>query len=112
MSAIDTEANSDFVTFEHFGRSWSIPTKRHASHVRALRDMFRVSSMVGGIDLTIAETFLSPGTSPHNQQEPDQFDALLELDPDDDALSEFATELGKAMGLGGSGNSSPSSTPS
>lgn len=112
MSALDTETTSEFTTFEHFGRSWSIPTKRHASHVRALRDMLRLSAAVGGMDLTIAETFLSPEVSPHNQQEPDQFEALLDIDPTDDELDAFATAIGKAMGVGDKGNSSPSSTSS
>lgn len=113
MSSLDTEITSDFTTFEHFGRTWTIPTKRHASHIRRMRDMLRLSSMIdGGVNLTIAEIFLSPEISPHNQQDPDQFEALLTLDPDDDGLDKFATALGEAMGLGDKGNSSPSSTSS
>lgn len=99
-SALETETNSDTTTFEFFERKWTVPTKRHLSHLKKMRDDMR--SGVGTLDLMIAETFLSV----------DQFDALLEIDPDERALDEFTTKLSEAMGLGESGNSSPSSTSS
>lgn len=110
MSALETEATSNVVEFNHFGRKWSVPTKRHLSHLKFMRDYARVS--VGGLDMMIAEAFLSPFVSAQNQQEPDQFDALLEIDPDEPDLSAFTDELTKAMGFGSSGNSAPSSTSS
>lgn len=100
MSALENETLYDTTTFENLGREWTVPTKRHLSHLRKLRDDIR--SGIGNIDLVIAETFLTA----------DQFDALLEIDPDEDQLSEFTSAVSKAMGLGESGNSSPSSASS
>jgi hypothetical protein len=77
-----------------------VPTKRHLSHIKKMRDDMR--SGIGGVDLMIAETFLSPA----------DFDALLDIDPDEDELDAFTMRISEAMGLGNSGNSSPSSTSS
>lgn len=93
MSALETESTSDAITFEHFGRTWSVPSKRHLSHIKKMRD--EVRSGFGDWSLLIAETFLSP----------DQFDALLDIDPDEDGLDAFAKAMSDAMGFGGSGNS-------
>lgn len=100
MSALENETTRDTVEFDHFGRTWTVPAKRHLSHVKKMRDEMR--SGIGDLDLMIAETFLSP----------EQFDALLDIDPDEDALDAFTSALSKAMGLGDSGNSSPSSASS
>jgi hypothetical protein len=100
MSALENETTSDTTTFEHFGREWTVPTKRHLSHIKRMRDEMR--SGVGTWDLMVAETFLTEG----------DFDALLEVDPDEDALSEFVAKIGDALGVGGSGNSTPSSASS
>lgn len=100
MSALENETTRETVEFDHFGRTWTVPAKRHLSHVKKMRDELR--SGIGDVDLMIAETFLSA----------DQFDALLEIDPDEDALDGFTSALSAAMGLGDSGNSSPSSASS
>lgn len=100
MSALENETTADTTTFEAFGREWTVPTKRHLSHIKAMRDAMRVG--YGGIDLMIAETFLSG----------DDFDALLDIDPDEDALDEFTTKISECLGLKSSGNSSPSSASS
>lgn len=101
MSALDTETTGDgTTTFEHFGREWTVPTKRHLSHIRKMRDALREG--VGSTDLMIAETFLSV----------EDFDALCEIDPDEDQLDTFTTQIAKALGTGDSGNSSPSSASS
>ena len=99
-SPLKNEATGDTTTFDFFGRSWTVPTKRHLSHIVKMRDDMR--SGVGGVDLMIAETFLSP----------DDFAALLDIDPDEDELDAFTMCISEAMGLGNSGNSSPSSTSS
>ncbi len=100
MSALETETLKDTTTFEHFGRTWTVPVKRHLSHLKRMRD--EMKSGVGSMDLMLAEVFLSPA----------DFDALMEIDPDEDALDGFTDEIAKALGLGGSGNASPSSTSS
>lgn len=100
MSALENELTSDTTTFEHFGREWTVPTKRHLSHIKKMRD--EMQSGIGTIDLMIAETFLSP----------DDFDALLEIDPDEKGLDEFTDHISKALGLKSSGNSTPSSASS
>jgi hypothetical protein len=100
MSALENEVTADTTTFEFFDREWTVPTKRHLSHIKRMRDEMR--SGVGTIDLMIAETFLSA----------DQFDALLDLDPDETQLDAFTTKISEALGTGDSGNSSPSSASS
>lgn len=95
MSAVENETTAETTTFEHFGRKWTIPARRHLSHMRRLRDESR---RTGFVDLLLAETFLDA----------EQFDALCEIDPDDQALSDFGDKIGKLLGFGGSGNSSSS----
>lgn len=100
MSALENETRYETTTFEHFDRTWTVPTRKHLSHIVKMRD--EIKAGVGDYDLLIAETFLSA----------DEFAALLEIDPDDRQLDEFTTALSKAMGVGNSGNSSPSSASS
>lgn len=100
MSALENEVTAATATFEFFDRQWTVPTKRHLSHIKAMRDAMRVG--YGGVDLMLAETFLSPA----------DFDALLGIDPDEDALDEFTTKIAECLGLKSSGNSSPSSASS
>lgn len=95
-SALEAEVTGETTTFEHFGREWTIPTQRHLSHLRHMRDELREG--FASQALIMAETFL-------NEQ---QFDALLDIDPDEAALTEFAREIGSRLGFGGSGNSSSS----
>lgn len=100
MSALENETLHESTTFEAFGREWTVPTRRHLSHIKKMRDEMRGG--VGTVDLMIAETFLSPA----------DFDALLEIDPTEDELDAFTTEISKALGVGDSGNSKPSSASS
>jgi hypothetical protein len=100
MSALENEVTADTTTFEFFDREWTVPTRRHLSHIKRMRDEMR--SGVGTWDLLIAETFLSPA----------DFDALLDIDPDEDQFDEFTSTIAKSLGLGSSGNSSPSSASS
>lgn len=81
------EATGDTQTVEHFGRSWTLPSKVRLSHMRALR---RDATNVG-----IVDTFLSP----------EDVDALNEIDPDEDQLDAFTDEIGKALGFVSAGNS-------
>jgi hypothetical protein len=90
--SIETEI-AGTTTFEHFGREWTVPTKRHLSHIKRMRDEMRAG--VGDMNLLIAETFLSP----------EEFDALLALDPDEDRLDKFTDKIAEALGLRDSGNS-------
>ena len=100
MSALENETLHDTTTFEFFDREWTVPTKRHLSHIKRMRDEMKAG--VGTIDLMIAETFLSA----------EQFDDLLAIDPDEKALDEFTGRIAEVMGLGSSGNSKPSSASS
>lgn len=93
MSALETETNHETTTFEFFDRTWTVPTKRHLSHVVKMRDEMKAG--VGTIDLMIAETFLSP----------EEFGELLKIDPDVDGLDAFTSRISEVMGLGNSGNS-------
>lgn len=93
MSDLDTQTNGDTATFEHFGREWTVPTKRHLSHIRAIKAEIR-SGLAPGNDF-LAELFLDS----------EQFAALLEIDPDEDEMTEFGEQVAKAMGVGEKGNS-------
>lgn len=99
--SLETETQHETTTtFEHFDREWTVPTKRHLSHIKKMRDEIRAG--YSSYNLLVAETMLSE----------DQFLALCDVDPDEDALDEFVGALAEAMGLGNSGNSGPSSTSS
>jgi hypothetical protein len=97
-SPLESETTGDgTTTFEHFDREWTVPTRRHLSHIKAMRDGVRDG--VGTWDLLIAETFLTA----------EQFDDLLVIDPTEQQLDEFTTKVSQALGMGSSGNSKPSS---
>lgn len=92
MSALEDQTTSETTTFEHFGREWTIPAKRHLSHLRQLRDEGRKGW--ASPDLILIETFLDEA----------QLDDLLDLDPDEEQMSEFGNEIAKRLGFGTSGN--------
>ena len=87
-----TETTSDTAEFEHFGRTWHAPLKRHMSHLVAFPEAF---AYYGNLDVAMCRAYLPA----------DEFKALLEIDPDDDALDGFTDALAAAMGLKDSGNS-------
>lgn len=105
-SPLQTETLSDFATIEHFDRTWQVPTKRHFGHVVFMRD--QAQSRFGDWNLIVAEAFLSQHVSKHNAQpakgQPDQLEALAEIDPDEEAFDAFVAKIGEALGLGSSGN--------
>ena len=96
MSALENETTADATTFEHFEREWTIPTRKHLSHLRRLRDELRAGAASQA--LVLVETFLDT----------EQFDALVEIDPDEEQLTLFAGEIAKRLGFGSPGNSSSS----
>lgn len=98
--SLETETLYETTTFKHFDREWSVPTKRHLTHIKKMRDDLR--SGFSDYNVLVAETMLGQ----------EQFLALLELDPDEDELNTFVGEIAKAMGIGTAGNSRPSSTSS
>ena len=100
MSALENEVTADTTAFDMFDREWTVPTTRHLSHIRKMRDGLRET--FGSVDLLIAETFLSA----------EQFDALVDIDPTEAQLDEFTTKISECLGLKSSGNSSPSSASS
>lgn len=99
-TGLEAETQHETTTFEHFGRQWTVPTRRHLSHIKRMRDEVRTG--VGDYNLLMAETFLSE----------EQFLELCDVDPDEDALNEFVQQIAGALGLVKSGNSGPSSTSS
>jgi len=103
MSALADETLHDSTTFEHLGRSWTIPTKRNAAHLIWMQREMRLGIVAS--DLMAAQAFLDPAVSKANQQKPDQFKAFLDLEPDDGQLEEFSQKLSKALGLDETGNS-------
>lgn len=100
-SALDRETTGDgTASFSFLGRDWTVPTRRHLSHLRRMRD--ELKSGYGSLDLLVVETFLGD----------EQLAALLDIDPDETQLAEMARLISEAMGLGDGGNSQPSSASS
>lgn len=87
---VENEATGrETVDFQHFGRTWTVPTKVRLSHQRRLRQ-------VGAYpNVAIVDTFLDA----------DQIAALDEIDPTDSELDEFTDAIVAAMGLKNAGNS-------
>lgn len=98
--SIETETAGDTTTFDHFDKTWTIPVRRHHRHVKQIKAILRSEGYLDADD--IASIYLSP----------EQYDDLVALDVDEAKLTEFSTALSKALGLGDSGNSAPSSLSS
>lgn len=103
MSALANETLGNATTFDAIGRSWTVPTKRNAAHFKWMQNELRLGVVAN--DLMVAEAFLSPRVSKFNQQKPDQFAALMDIEPDEDQLDEIATAIAKALGMDEAGNS-------
>lgn len=99
-SPLEAETNFETVTFNFFARAWTVPAKRHFSHIKRMRDELQAGFQ--DYNVLTCETLLNT----------EQLSALAAIDPDEDQLNEFVGEIAKAMGLGGSGNSKPSSASS
>jgi hypothetical protein len=95
MSDLDTETNAadGTTTFDFLGESWTVPTKRHLSHIRAIKAEIRLG-LVPGNDF-LAELFLGA----------EQFETLLEIDPTEEQMVEFGNKLSAALGTGSAENS-------
>ena len=90
---LEAETRWETTTFDHFDRTWTVPTKRHLSHLKKLQAGVNLPG--ADMDVVAAEVMLGP----------DQFAQLLEIDPSEPELSEFVGKIAKAMGLGKQGNS-------
>ena len=99
-SGLEAETQFETIDFDHFGQTWTVPTKRHLSHITRMRNEARLG--YASSTVIAAETMLGD----------EQFGRLLAVNPDEDQLDEFVEHMAKVMGLGGSGNSKPSSTSS
>lgn len=100
MSDLETETTSETATFDHFGQSWTVPAKKHHRHIREAKAIQRSEGFLDADD--IARIYL----------EGDGYQRLCDLDVPSAELTEFANAIAKAMGLGDSGNSEPSSASS
>ena len=87
LTPAEAEATRETVTFEHFGREWSVPSQVRLSHMRALR--------ADPSNIGIVDTFLTA----------DDLAALDEINPTGDDLDKFTDALVAAQGLKNSGNS-------
>ncbi len=92
MSALENETTAETTTFEALGRTWTLPTRRHLSHLKRISDELRAGYK--SQSLVLAEVFLDE----------EQFEALLEIDPDEEQLTIFAGDIAKHMGYGDAGN--------
>jgi hypothetical protein len=100
MSDLDTETNAETATFDHFGQSWTVPTKKHHRHIREAKAIQRREGYLDADD--IAQIYL----------EGDGYERLCDLDVSSAELTDFANAIADAMGIGDSGNSEPSSASS
>jgi hypothetical protein len=87
-------------TIDHFGRSWTVPVKRHFRHVQAMRN--HMVRGVGNWDLMIAEVFLDDRL--FDGLPKGQLEALFDINPDDDELDGFTKKVASAIGLEAQGN--------
>lgn len=93
VNPLEAETRHETTAFEHFDRTWTVPTQRHLSHIKKLQAGLNVRG--ADIDVVAAEVMLGP----------EQFAELLAVDPSEPELSEFVGKIAKAMGLGQQGNS-------
>ena len=100
MSDIKSETLSETTTFKALDREWTVPSRRHLSHILKLEERHEQGRAL--TSSFIIKTFLDA----------DQWADLLALDPDEGQLEVFATEIADALGVGDSGNSEPSSASS
>lgn len=100
MSAASDEATRETATFEHFGKTWTVPAKQRLSHMEKFRVVLMQSR---NPDLAMVHAYL-PVTEVQT--------LISDVDPDEDELDEFTTAMAKALGFESSGNSSPSSASS
>lgn len=81
------------VSFDHFGRTWTVPAKVRLSHMRAMQAN---PTEVGIVDALLDD---------------EQVAALDEIDPDDSELSAFTSAIERAMGYSkGNSSASPASS--
>lgn len=88
---LEAEATGNVVQFEHFGRTWTVPSKQRLSHMLKLRKSY---GLLGNINLAMVDAYLSP----------EQADALEEIDPTEDELDKFTDAIAAAMGFKTAGN--------
>lgn len=98
MSIQDEAAGVESVTFSCLGRDWSVPSSAAVDITHELAIEAGLNQRYVNTDLLICRTFLSA----------EDFAALVEMRATRSQLDDLATEIGKAVGMGGSGNSSPS----
>jgi len=94
MSALEHETTDTPNTIEHFGRTWTIPAAVRMREERKLNAIL-AAQFVRNDSIALAEAFLSP----------EDFDALLELNPTRAEQNVFGDKLVKALGLDSAGNS-------
>ena len=87
----EAEATHETTTFDHFGRSWTVPAKQRLSHMVAFRNELARS---GNLDLAMCGAYLTN----------EQFADLLEIDPTADDLDAFTDDMAKALGFKTAGN--------
>lgn len=87
MSALENEATDTPNTFEHFGRTWTLPS---SVRLKAMRVMAAQPGNLGIVNALL---------------DAEQNAALDEIDPDLDELDKFTDKIAAAMGTRSSGNS-------
>jgi IS4 transposase len=98
--SLKTETAAETTTVTHLGREWTVPVRRHLSHILAAEARFEKGLALTGT--FIVRTFLSD----------EEFAELVELDPTEDQIDDLAGKISEAIGTGDTGNSEPSSAAS
>lgn len=93
-SALENETTGTANKVEHFGRSWTLPSKLGLQEERRLNAIM-AAQFVHNEAAAIAEAYLSS----------EDFEALLEINPTRPEQSDFANAIVAAMGFDSAGNS-------
>lgn len=90
-SPLKHETTDETITFEHFGRTWTLPAQVRMSHLEQFDSARRRTA---NLDLALAQTYLTK----------QELAELREINPSAEELDDFGTALAKAMGFGDAGN--------
>lgn len=90
--AVKNEASDSRNAFEHFGKTWHVPSALRLSHRESFASEY---AKTGNTDVAMCRAYLSA----------DEMNVLREIDPSDAELDEFTDAIARALGFKSAGNS-------
>lgn len=88
---VKNEVTDTANTFDHFGKTWHVPSSLRLSHREGFANEF---ARTGNGNVAMCRAYLSAG----------EMDALREIDPTDAELDAFTDSMAKALGFENAGN--------